>query len=71
MPADVSITIENVLVAIGKEIGAQNIMSASRMNRAIVLFLKEVEMVNNLVECGLTVQDVFIPVLPLSNVWEK
>lgn len=67
MPADESISIENVLVAIGREIGAQNIMSASRMNKAIVVFLKEIEMVSHLVEFGLTVQDVFVPVLPLSN----
>lgn len=55
------------MVAIGREIGAQNIMSASRMNKAIVVFLKEIEMVSHLVEFGLTVQDVFVPVLPLSN----
>lgn len=71
MPADESISIENVLVAIGCEIGAQNIMSASRMNKAIVVFLKEIEMVSHLVECGLTVQDVFVPVLPLSNLSKK
>jgi len=71
MPADGSVSIENVLVAIGGEIGAQNIMSASRMNKAMVVFLKEVEMVNHLVECGLTVQDVFVPVLPLSNLSKK
>lgn len=59
------------MVAIGKEIGVQNIMSASRMNKAMVVFLKEVEMVNHLVECGLTVQDVFLPVLPLSNLSKK
>lgn len=71
MPADGSVSIENVLVAIGREIGTQNIMSASRMNKAMVVFLKEVEMVNHLVECGLTVQDVFVPVLPLSNLSKK
>lgn len=71
MPADASVSIENVLVAIGREIGAQNIMSASRMNKAMVVFLKEVEMVNHLVECGLTVNDGFVPVLPLSNLSKK
>lgn len=71
MPADEFVSIENVLCAIGGEIGAQNIMSASRMNKAIVVFLKEVEMVSHLVECGLTVHDVFIPVLPLSNLSKK
>lgn len=71
MPSDESISIESVLVAIGREIGAQNIISASRMNKAIVVFLKEIEMVSQLVECGLTVQDVFVPVLPLSNLSKK
>ncbi len=71
IPSDESISIESVLVAIGREIGAQNIMSASRMNKAIVVFLKEIEMVSQLVECGLTVQDVFVPVLPLSNLFRK
>lgn len=71
MPSDESISIESVLVAIGREIGTQNIMSASRMNKAIVVFLKETEMVSQLVECGLTVQDVFVPVLPLSNLSKK
>ncbi|KAL0148444.1 hypothetical protein M9458_056254, partial [Cirrhinus mrigala] len=71
MPADDSISIENVLVAISREIGAQNVMSASRMNKAIVVFLKEIEMVNQLVESGLTVQNVFVPILPLSNLSKK
>lgn len=71
MPSDELISIESVLVAIGREIGVQNIMSASRMNKAIVVFLKEIEMVSQLVECGLTVQDVFVPVLPLSNLSKK
>lgn len=66
-----SLSIEDVLVAIGREIGAQNIMSASRMNKAMVVFLKEVEMVNHLVEFGLTVHNVFIPVLPLSDLSKK
>ncbi len=41
------------------------------MNKAIVVFLKEIKMLSQLVECGLTVQDVFVPVLPLSNLSKK
>lgn len=42
MQPDESVSIESLLVTIGREIGAQNIMSASRMNKAIVIILKEI-----------------------------
>lgn len=64
---DESITIEDCLTAISSEIGARNIMSASRMNKAVVVFLKEEDMVHHLVEVGLSVGDAFLPVLPLSS----
>lgn len=68
---DDSVSVEHCLVAIGNEIGAQNILSASRMNKALVVFLKELTMVDHLVECGVSVRDNFIPVLPLSNLSKK
>lgn len=64
---DESITVEDCLVAISSEIGACNIMSASRMNKAVVVFLKEVSLVQHLVEFGLSVRDTFLSVLPLSS----
>lgn len=42
-------------------------MSASRMNKAVVVFLKEVSLVQHLVEFGLSVRDTFLSVLPLSS----
>ncbi len=42
---DESITVEDCLNAIGNEIVARNILSASRMNKAIVVFLREESMV--------------------------
>lgn len=68
---DESITVEDVLNAIGVDLGASNILSASRMNKAIVVFLKEESMVDDLVERGLTVGNVFVSVLPLSNLAKK
>lgn len=64
---DESITIEDCLTAISAEIGARNILSASRMNKAVVVFLKEESMVHHFVEAGLSVGDTFLPVLPLSS----
>lgn len=42
-------------------------MSASRMNKAFIVFLKELTMEDHLFECGVAVRDNFIPILPLSN----
>lgn len=68
---DESITVEDVFNAIGVDLGASNILSASRMNKAIVVFLKEESMVDDLVERGLSVGNVFVSVLPLSNLAKK
>ncbi len=35
------VTVESVLLAVGEQIGCENISSASRMNKAVVVFLKE------------------------------
>ncbi len=63
----VSITVEDCLAAISSEIGAPNILSASRMNKAVIVFVKEESMVHHLVEVGLSVGDVFLLVLPLTS----
>lgn len=68
---DGSISVEDCLTAISSEIGARNILSASRMNKAFVVFLKEESMVHHLVEVGLSVGDAFLPVLPLSSPSKK
>ncbi|MGL5119563.1 MAG: hypothetical protein ACRC7H_10270, partial [Plesiomonas shigelloides] len=41
------------------------------MNKAVVVFLKEVSFVQHLVEFGLTIRDTFLPVLPMSNPSKK
>ncbi len=71
MPED-SVSIEDVLVAISEQLcGGLNIKSASRMNKALVIFLKEVSMVDDLLEKGLVVNNIFLLVLPLSNPSKK
>ncbi len=35
------VNVEEVLLAVGEEIGYPNIVSASRMNKAVVVFVKE------------------------------
>lgn len=71
MPPDDSISVEDVLETIAAEVGSGNIVSASRMNRAVVFFLKEIVMVDSLVQAGITVKDQFLSVLPLSNPSKK
>lgn len=58
-------------LAIGEVIGPENILSASRMNSAIVVFLKTIDLANQLVESGLEVNGIFTPVLPLSTPSKK
>lgn len=69
--SDETVSVEDCLVAVGNAVGASNILSASRMNKAVVIFLRETFMVDDMVEHGLSVRDAFIPVLPLSNPSKK
>lgn len=47
--------------------GHENIISASRMNKAVVVFLKEELLVNRLVESGIVVSGAFVIVQPLIS----
>ncbi len=69
--SDETVSVEDCLIAVSNAVGAQNILSASRMNKAVVIFLRQTSMVNDLVEHGLSVKDVYVPVLPLSNPSKK
>ena len=65
---DASVTVEDVLLAMCKVIGGgKKIKSASRMNKAIVVFLSETALVDKLIEEGLVIKDLFVQVLPLSS----
>ncbi len=53
-------------LAAGEVVGFDSVLSAARMNSAIVMFLSTVEKANELVEHGLVIDDAFTAVLPLS-----
>lgn len=59
------VAVEDVLVAVGEEIGNENITSASRMNKAVVVFVKEEVHVGRLITNGIVVSGEFIIVSPL------
>ncbi len=64
---DSTVNVEECSLVIGEVIGTENIMSASRMNNAIVVFVKTVDLANQLVESGVVINGIFTPVLPLST----
>lgn len=68
---DDSISVEDVLVAVSEQVGGINIKSASRMNKAVVVFLADVTMVDGLIERGISINNTFVPVLPLSSPSKK
>lgn len=63
---DAGVTVEDLLLVIGQKIGFGNIISASRMNKAIVVFLKTEALVSELTVSGIWVKETFVPVTPLS-----
>lgn len=64
---DSAVSVEECSLAVGVVVGTENIISASRMNSAIVIFLKTVVLANRIVENGIVVNGIFTPVLPLST----
>lgn len=66
VPPEASIAVEAVLLAAGEQIGHENLSYASRMNKAVVVFLKEECYVNRLIESGVFLNDVYVQVSPLS-----
>lgn len=66
-----AVSVEECCLAIGQVVGHENIMSASRMNSANVVFLNSVERANDLVVNGVVIDGLFTPVLPLSTPSKK
>ena len=60
-------SVEDCSLVIGEIVGHGNILSAARMNNAVVLFLRTTEMANEVVESGVSINGVFTSVLPLST----
>ncbi|KAK3508549.1 hypothetical protein QTP70_031934, partial [Hemibagrus guttatus] len=59
------VTVEEVLLGIGKEMGYDRISSASRMNKAVVVFVKKESHVSHLTSVGIVVSGEFVLVSPL------
>lgn len=64
--ADPEVTVEDILQIIGEKVGFENIVSASRMNKAVVVFLKSESLINELTVSGIWVKEAFVPITPLS-----
>lgn len=63
---DPVVSVEDMLLVFGEKIGFENIVSASRMNKAVVVFLKSEALVNVLTVSGVWVKETYVPVTPLS-----
>lgn len=60
-------SVEDCILAVGEVVGCSSVVSASRMNNAVVLFLNTIEKTNEIVQKGVVINDELIPVLPLSS----
>lgn len=60
------VPVEVVLLAVGDVVGHDQLVYASRMNKAVVVFVKEERCVHELVESGLTIEEMFVQVSPLA-----
>ena len=64
--AEPRFTVEDVLLAVGEQVGHENISYGSRMNKAVVVFLKEERLVHTLVGVGITLDGGLVCVTPLA-----
>ena len=63
---DPSVPVEAVLLAVGDRVGHANLCYASRMNRGVVVFLKEERYVAELIASGVSLNGVYLQVSPLA-----
>ncbi len=54
-----AVSVEDCCLAIGEAVGHGSILSASKMNNAVVIFLNTVDKANELVEQGIVVDGLF------------
>lgn len=64
---DSDVSVEECSLAVGEVVGHEHVVSASRMNRAIVLFLSSVAKADEAIQTGVVIKDSLTPVLPLSS----
>lgn len=62
---EMNCSVEECSLAVGEAVGYESILSASRMNSAVVIFLDAIEKVNSVVQSGVIIKDTFTPVMPL------
>ena len=60
-------SVEDCGLVVGEIVGHDNVLSAARMNNAVVLFLRTIAMANEVVERGVVINGEFTSVLPLST----
>ncbi|TWW71508.1 hypothetical protein D4764_16G0000050 [Takifugu flavidus] len=63
---DPSVPVEEVLLAVGDQVGHANLSYTSRMNRGVVVFVKEQQLVAELVGRGLTLNGAYLQLSPLT-----
>lgn len=67
-----TLIVEDCCLAMGDVVGHNSILSASKINSAVLFFVfTSVEKANELVEKGIVVNNLFTPVLPLSTPSKK
>ena len=63
---DPSVPVEEVLLAVGDRVGHANLSHASRMNKGVVVFVKEERLVADLLASGVTLNGLYLQVSPLA-----
>ncbi|XP_075308533.1 uncharacterized protein LOC142370003 [Odontesthes bonariensis] len=63
---DPLVPVEEVLLAVGDQVGHANLSYASRMNREVVVFVKEERLVADLLASGVTLNGMYLQVSPLA-----
>ncbi|TWW60976.1 hypothetical protein D4764_05G0010660 [Takifugu flavidus] len=63
---DPSVPVEEVLLTVGDRVGHSNLSHASRMNRGVVVFVKEERLVAELVARGVTLNGAYLQVFLLA-----
>lgn len=58
--------VDQVLLTVGEQVGHGNILFASHINKAVVVFLKDQVFVSHLIESSLLINDEFVQVSPLA-----
>ena len=62
------VAIKEIIIAIIGIVGAENVLTASIMNKKVVVFILQISIVASFVESGLLVEsDIFNPVSPLDS----